>query len=89
MSSQKAELYILQNDDTEEWVSPQPADAAITEAVIDQTALSEDDFDSPRSYVDYEELRAVLENESNSQLTFSIEGHDVTVEKNGEITVTG
>lgn len=88
MSSQKGELYILQNDDTEEWVQPQPATAVIADAVCAQTPLSEGDLTSIRSYVDYDNLRSVLEDESDKELTFTIEGYEVTVEQSGEITVS-
>lgn len=87
MSSENGGLYIMRDDDDEQWVRPTPAGAAIVDAVLSQTALSEDDLSNIHSYVDREDLRSVLENEAADPLTFTVEGYDVTVAHGGEITV--
>lgn len=87
MSSDKGGLYIMRDDDDEQWVRPTPAGAAIVDAVLSRTELSEDDLSNIHSYVDRDDLRSVLEDESADPLTFTVEGHDVTVAHGGEITV--
>jgi len=87
MSSENGELYIMRDDEDEQWVRPTPAGAAIVDAVVSGTDLSDSDLGSIHSYVDRAELRAVLEEETEEILTFTVEGHEVTVEHSGEITV--
>jgi len=87
MSSEEQEVYIMQDDDDEEWVSPTPARAVITEAVTTQTDLGEDDLDEIDTYVDCDELRGVLAGEGAEAVTFTVEGHDVTVDSGGDVTV--
>jgi len=87
MSSDKGGLYIMRDDDDEEWVRPTPAGAAIFEAVLSRTALSEDEFSNIHSYVDHDALRSVLEDETAEPLTFTVEGYEVTIAHGGEITV--
>jgi hypothetical protein len=87
MSSDKGGLYIMRDDDDEQWVRPTPAGAAIVDAVLSQTELSEDDLSNIHSYVDRDALRSVLEDERAEPLTFTVEEYDVTVAHGGEITV--
>ncbi|MEF8821157.1 MAG: HalOD1 output domain-containing protein [Halovenus sp.] len=88
MSSDKGGLYIMRDDDDDEqWIRPTPAGAAIVDAVLTQTDLSEDELSNIHSYVDRDELRTVLEDETADPLTFAVGGHDVTVAHGGEITV--
>jgi len=87
MSSDKGGLYIMRDDDDEEWVRPTPAGAAIFEAVLSRTALSEDEFSNIHSYVDHDALQSVLEDETAEPLTFTVEGYEVTIAHGGEITV--
>jgi hypothetical protein len=87
MVSEEDAMYIMEKTEGEEWVSPTPARAAIVEAVTAQTDLDEDDLDDLDSYVDPERLRAVIEGEKGS-VTFSVEGHEVTVDTEGTIELT-
>jgi hypothetical protein len=87
MSSENGGPYIMRDDEDEQWVRPTPAGAAIVDAVLSQTELSEDDLSNIHSYVDRDDLRSVLEDESADPLMFTVEGHDVTVAHGGEITV--
>ncbi|WP_340097898.1 HalOD1 output domain-containing protein [Salinibaculum salinum] len=86
MSSEDGEVYIMTGVGDEEWVSPTPAQTAITDAVTGATDLTEADIGDVETYVDLEELRAVLDGGSGD-LTFDVEGHDVTVTGDGDISV--
>jgi len=88
MSSEEHEVYIMQDEEEEEWVSPTPARAVILEAVTDQTDLEEGDLDDLGAYVDRDELREVLEEDGADKTTFAVEGHDVTVDSDGNVTVS-
>lgn len=88
MSSENGGLYIMRDDEDEQWVRPTPAGAAIVDAVISQTDLSESDLANIHSYVDREDLRRVLEDDGTATLTFMIEDHEVSVETSGEISVS-
>lgn len=87
MSSEEQEVYIMQDEEEEEWVSPTPARAVILEAVTDQTDLDEDDLDDLGTYVDCEDIREVLEGEGAEELTFTVEGHDIIVDSDGDVSV--
>ena len=92
MSSNKGTVYMLRNRATEgsdDWVSPEPADEVIADAVIEATDLDADDIDSLDTYVDSESLRAVVGERTTESLTFAVEGHDVTITADGDISVDG
>lgn len=86
MSSDDGEVYIMTGAGDEEWVSPTPAQTAITDAVTDATDLIEEDIDDIDAYVDLGDLRAVLDG-VDDELTFTVEGHQVTVTETGDISV--
>lgn len=86
MSSENGEVYIMSAVGDEEWVSPTPVQTAIREAVIDATALTDDEIDNIESYVEMEALRAVLAGEDD-ELTVTVEDHEVTVTSDDDITV--
>ncbi|WP_302081746.1 HalOD1 output domain-containing protein [Salinibaculum rarum] len=86
MSSEDGEVYVMRAETDEEWVSPKPVRTAITDALTEATALEESDIDTIESYVDLTALRGVLEGEDDD-LTFDVEGHDVTVTADGDISV--
>lgn len=85
MSPEHDEVYIMSDDDDEEWVSPTPARTAIVEAVTAATEMTEDDLDDVESYVDLAALGGALDDGDSH--TFSVEGHDVTVDPGGDIDV--
>jgi len=86
MSSEDGEVYVMRAKTDEEWVSPKPVRTAITDTLTDATELSETDIGDIESYVDLTDLRAVLDGEDDD-LTFDVEGHDVTVTGDGDISV--
>lgn len=86
MSSEDGEVYIMTGAGDEEWVSPAPAQTAITEAITDVTDLTEQDVDDIDTYVDLRDLRAVLDGE-DGELTFTVEDHHVTITETGDISV--
>lgn len=86
MSSEDGEVYIMTGAGDEEWVSPAPAQAAITDAISNATDLTEQDVDDIDTYVDLRDLRAVLDG-GDGELTFTVEGHHVTITETGDISV--
>jgi hypothetical protein len=85
MSSDEGEVYIMREDGDEEWVSPTPARTAIADAVIAATELEEDDLEDIASDVDLTDLAAALE--AGESHTLTVEGHEVTVDPDGDISV--
>ena len=78
---------MIRGHDDDEWVSPEPAEAVITEALFDATALTEDDIDYIGTYVDAAKLRAVVGDGDDETVTFDVEGNEVTVTAGGDVTV--
>jgi hypothetical protein len=92
MSSNEGTVYMLRNRATEgsdDWVSPEPAEDVITDAVLEATDLDADDIDELDTYVNSESLRAVVGERTTESLTFTVEGHDVTITADGEVSVDG
>jgi|AntDeeMetagen681_2_1112603.scaffolds.fasta_scaffold39905_1 hypothetical protein len=90
MSSNDGTPYMIRHESglgADEWISPEPADDVIAEAVAAAGDLSPDDVDDLSTYVDVSALAAVLEGE-DEEITFSVEGHDVVVASDGSIDVT-
>ena len=77
----------MSDEDGEEWVSPTPVRVAISEAVVDATDLEDDDLGDLESYVDIEDLRELLDGDREEDLSFAVEGHDVTISEDGDIDV--
>lgn len=80
-------VYMIRGHD-DEWVSPEPAEAVITEALFDATDLTDDDIDYIGAYVDAAKLRAVVGDGDDDTVTFDVEGNAVTVTAGGDVTVT-
>ena len=90
MSPKNATPYMIrhasdQGDDG--WVSPEPADEVITDAVSTAGDVDPGDVDDLSSYVDVTALAAVLDGDDD-EISFTVEGHDVLVTSDGEIDVT-
>ena len=85
MSSER--VYIMQDDDEAEWVTPTPAGVALAEAMTASTDVDEESIDDIDAYLDRESLRALLDGERTEPLTFTVEGHDVTIDADGDIDV--
>lgn len=87
MSSEDSEIYLLSPEEGEDdWVSPTPARSAIVEALARDADLDDDDVDDLEAYVHPNAVREVLESESDT-ISFEVEGHEVTVDASGEVTV--
>jgi len=87
MQSDEGTVYMIQGHEDDEWVSPEPAEAVITEALFDATGLTSDDIGPIDTYVDASQLRAVVGDGSSDSITFDIEGNTVTVTATGDVTV--
>lgn len=86
MGSDDGTVYMIRGGSGDEWVSPVPAREVIVETVVDASDLTADDIGELGAYVDEGDLAAVLDAEAD-ELTFSVEGHDVTVTSDGEVRV--
>jgi hypothetical protein len=87
MSTEQGDLYILLAEEDGEWERPIPARDAIRDAVVAATDLEETDIDELDTYLDPARLRDLLEGDGEHTRTFRIEGTEVTVTADGEITV--
>ena len=87
MKSDNGTVYMIRGNEDDEWVSPEPAEAVITEALFDATDLTEDDIDYIGSYVDAAQLRAVVGDGDDDTITFDVEGNEITVTAGGDVTV--
>jgi hypothetical protein len=85
MSPDNGDVYILRETGDEEWVSPAPARTAVVEAVTAATDLDDGDVDDIEAAVDFGALGTALDD--GEPYTFTIEGHEVTVDPSGEIEV--
>ena len=86
MSPENGEVYIMQDTD-EEWVTPTPASAAITEALVEATDLDSSDLEEIDTDIDHGRLRELLDGNGNER-TFTVEGYDVTISSSGDISVS-
>jgi len=85
MAPDDGTVYMIRGGD-DEWVSPAPAEAVIVEELAEQSDLAGEDLDELASYVDIDALDAVV-NGDEQRLTFTVEGHEVTVTADGDVTV--
>jgi len=81
------DLYVFGESDDGEWVNPQPAEEVVTELVTEATDLSDDDIDDLDTYVDREELAVHLDGNPSEPFTFTVEGHEVVVDRDGTVDV--
>jgi hypothetical protein len=86
MNEADGTLYIIGDEGDDEWVSPEPADAVIRAAVTEATDLEADDLDDLDGYVERAALAAVIEG-GDDEVTFDVEGHEVTVSGDGDVSV--
>lgn len=86
MGSDDGTVYMIRGETADEWVSPVPAEEVIVEAVVEVSDLDADEIDDLATYVDIDELAAVV-NGGDESLTFEVEGHDVTVTGDGDVAV--
>jgi len=88
MSSENGDVYIMQDADDEEWVSPTPARQAIVDALAESTDVEAEAVEDLDSYLDLSSLRALLDGERSDPLSFTVEDHEVTIDGDGEISVS-
>lgn len=86
MGSDDGTVYMIRGETADEWVRPAPAEEVIVEAVVEASELDADEIDDLATYVDTDDLAAVV-NGSDESLTFEVEGHDVTVTGDGDVAV--
>lgn len=86
MQSDEGTVYMIRGQE-DKWVSPEPAEAVITDALLAATALTSDDIDHIDAYVDAAKLRAVVGDGDSDTVSFDVEGHEVTVTADGDVTV--
>ena len=84
----EADLYIVRNrgEESPEWVQPTPVEQTVTDALTEATGLDAAAVDRLHSYVDPEDLRAVLCT-TGGTVTFPVENYEVTVHSSGRVTV--
>jgi hypothetical protein len=87
MQSDDGTVYMIQGHDADGWVSPEPAEAVITDALSDATGLTDGEIGPIGAYVDAAKLRAVVGDGSEETITFDVEGNTVTVTADGDVTV--
>jgi len=87
MSSENGEVYIMQDDEDEEWVSPTPAHDAVVAAITEATDVEAEAVEELDAYLDPADLESLLDGDRSEPLTFTVEGHDVTIDGDGEIEV--
>lgn len=86
MGSDDGTVYMIRGETDDEWVSPAPAEDLIVEAVVEAGDVDAEEIGDLTQYVDIEELAAVVEG-ANEELTFTVEGHEVTVTSDGDVAV--
>lgn len=75
--------------DDEGWVAPEPAEEVIVEEILAATDLSREDIEPLTEHVDFEQLATLLSGEGTDEpTTFSVEGHEITVSADGDVTIT-
>lgn len=87
MSSDSGGVYILRDHDEGEWVAPEPASTVLLEELLAATDLQREDIEPLTDHVDFEALGAVLAGDAEETITFSVEGHEVTVGEDGSVDV--
>lgn len=93
MDSDDGRVYMIRGesdaaDEADEWVSPEPAEDVITDAIADATDLAADDIGPLEEYVDAADLEALLNEGDRDELSFELEGYEVSVTSGGDIDVS-
>lgn len=92
MRSEDGTVYMIRggtDEGTDDgWRSPAPADEILTEAIAAATDLTADDIGDIESYVDAAALRAVVGDGDDDEVSFDVEGHTVTVRRDGGVDVS-
>ncbi|WP_225333062.1 HalOD1 output domain-containing protein [Halomicrobium urmianum] len=80
-------IYVLDGDDGDEWVTPRPVDEVVVDAVAASTDLERGDLDAIDAYADLDEVAAVVADGDRESVTFPVEGHEVTLTREGDVSV--
>lgn len=82
------EHYVIPASVGDEWVRPQSVDEFVVAAVLESADYDEDELDPLSSYVDLDELVALFADDTDAtDLSFTVEEHDVTVHHTGDVDV--
>lgn len=90
MDSNDGTLYMIRHESAQaddEWITPEPAEEVIVDAILAAGDLEADDLDDLSEYVDFATLAAVLNGE-NDDASFTIADHEVVVTSDGAVDVT-
>jgi hypothetical protein len=88
----REDLYVLAPGEDEDgddgWVSPRPIDEVVRAAVADATDTDPAEIDRVESYVDLDEIAALLDGDGESEsVTFAVEEYEVAVDGGGHVSV--
>ena len=87
MHSNDGTLYVIRpGSDDDGWVTPEPVADVVAEAVAAAGDLDADDLADLSSYVDRSALAVVLD-EPDGSISFTVEGHAVDVASDGTVEV--
>jgi hypothetical protein len=77
-------------DDEKEWVVPKPADEVIVAEIVDRSDLTREDIEPLSEHVDFEQLHELLASSTSgpADLTFTIDGVEVGVTAEGDVTIS-
>ena len=87
MSSENGEIYIMHDEDDAEWVRPTPARDAVVSVLTEVTDLEAEAVGELDTYLDPDDLQALVDGERSEPLTFTVESHEITIDGDGEIQV--
>jgi hypothetical protein len=68
-------------------VSPTPAHDAVVAAITEATDVEAEAVEELDAYLDPADLESLLDGDRSEPLTFTVEGHEVTIDGDGEIEV--
>lgn len=79
-------VYVTRTDENG-WETPVSVGTAITDAIVEATALEVGDIDDIAAYVDTDRIVTLLETDRSIPVSFRVEGHSVTLHPDGDVTV--
>ncbi len=68
-------IYVLDDGDGDEWVTPRPVGEVVADAVTAATDMEPGDLDAIDAYVDLDEVAAVVAEGDRESVAFPVEGH--------------
>jgi hypothetical protein len=79
-------VYVTVSDG-DRWETPVPIRTAIIEALAEVSDLTDEDVDHLSVYVNPDRIVHTVEGDDASPLSFTVEGHEVTVHPSGDVSV--